>query len=225
MKTFVYVDVATGAVSSVSTVPDTVMPGDFEQIAGQALLDWSIYAPIDPLKFNESHWFQATAQGSGSWLLTLQTYTPAQKVAKAAVPEYPAVWSNVTMSWQDQRTLQQAKDDKWMAFQALRDNAMYATLVVSGLGFQADQESRIKLLPRVQGELVKYVLGEPSSGVDWTLADNTVTHLTASELFDISKALTQRDADIQAAFTAAREDIYAATTHAEVAAIAPPVLP
>lgn len=225
MKTFCYVDVATGAVSSVVTGPDTVMPGDFQQIAGQALLDWSSYAPIDPLKFNESHWFQATAQGSGSWLLTLQTYTTAQKAAKAVVPDYPAVWSNATMSWQDQRTLQQAKDDKWAAFKAARELMLQAPLEWGGMTFDADYVSQQRLANQVTRELLFERSGTTSPGVEWTLADNTEAHLDAQDVFDVATQLAARTAMVFALFRSARTAIYACTSHAELDAITTPELP
>lgn len=224
MKRFAYIGITSGSVVSVVTADDTVSNTQLPQRTGEVIVVWA-WPAVDPFTFNESHWFDVQPSGPGGWTLVMNTYTPAQKAAKSAVPDYPAVWSNVTMSWQDQRTLQQAKDDKWAAFKAARELMLQAPLEWGGMTFDADYLSQQRLANQVTSELLLERAGTTSPGVEWTLADDTEVHLDAADVFDIATQLAARTALIFGLFRSARTAIYACSSHAELDAIETPELP
>lgn len=224
MKLFVYINLTTGAVESVVTGSDSMHLSDVPSVPGQTVAQW-YWPSIDPYTFNASRWFDVQPSGAGGYTFSINQYTPAQKAAKAAVPDYPAVWSNATMSWQDQRTLQQAKDDKWSAFKAARELMLQAPFEWGGMTFDADYLSQQRLANQVTRELLLERAGTTSPGVEWTLADNTEAHLDAQNVFDIATQLAARTALIFSLFRSARTAIYACTSHAELDAIETPELP
>lgn len=224
MKLFAYIGITSGSVVSVVTADDTVSNSQLPQRAGEVIVVWA-WPSIDPYTFNESHWFAVSASGGGGYTFTINHYTAAQKAAKADPPDYPAVWSNTTMSWQDQRTLQQAKDARWAEFKAARQLMMQAPITVAGRTFDADLASQQMITGAVVNELLLEREGANSPGVEWTLADNTEVHLSAAQVFELGTQLAARSAMVFALFRAARTAIYACTTRAELDAITTPELP
>lgn len=208
MKLFAYIGITSGSVVSVVTADDTVSNSQLPQRAGEVIVVWA-WPSIDPYTFNQSRWFDVQPSGANGYTLSINQYTPAQKAAKAVTPNYPAVWSNATMSWQDQRTLQQAKDDKWAAFKAAREQMLQAPLEWGGMTFDADYLSQQRLANQVTRELLLERAGTTSPGVEWTLADNTETHLDPADVFDIATQLAGRTALIFGLFRSARTAIYA----------------
>lgn len=224
MKRFAYIGITSGSVVSVVTADDTVSNTQLPQRTGEVIVVWA-WPAVDPFTFNASHWFAVSPSGGNGYTLVINEYTPQQKAAKAAVPDYQAVWSNATMSWQDQRTLQQAKDAKWAAFKAARELMLQAPLEWGGMTFDADLASQARIQGAVINELLLERASTISPGVEWTLADNTETHLDAEDVFDLGTALAARTALIFGLFRSARTAIYACTTHAELDAIEAPELP
>ncbi|MEO8296354.1 MAG: DUF4376 domain-containing protein [Burkholderiales bacterium] len=121
----------------------------------------------------------------------------------------------VSGAWVDPRTIADLRAAKWVAIKVDRARAEAAPLVVAGCTFDAGPTSQ----QRIAGAVQLALIGGAAFSIDWTLADNTVTTLSAPEMVAVGLAL---GAQVSAAHERARTlrtAIEAATTAAEVEAV------
>lgn len=95
-------------------------------------------------------------------------------------------WDPAISQWVDHRNLDALKDAKWEQIKAARAAAEYGGFTWDGSTFDSDLASQQKIMGSAQ--LASLITGY---SVDWTLADNTVRHLTASEMTAVGEALGQ----------------------------------
>lgn len=117
--------------------------------------------------------------------------------------------------WVDARTIGQAKAEKWQKIKAARDDAEFGGFDWDGSRFDSNQKSQARILGAVQ----MAALAQDYS-VDWTLADNTVRTLSASDLSEVGIALAAHVAAQHAKARAMRQRIDAAATIEQLKLIA-----
>jgi hypothetical protein len=149
----------------------------------------------------------------------LTDYTPQQAAAKADRPSHPCEWSNTTFAWVDSRELAQVKQDRWSEIKTQRETLITARLSTPYGIFDADAASRTNITDAVLLVQTLEAKNEPSS-IDWTLADDTVITLTAAQMVEVGLLLGQRTQTVFTTARGRRAQITAATTPAEVLAVA-----
>lgn len=134
-----------------------------------------------------------------------------------ALPPKPhpfAYLNPTTKQWVDPRTLEQVQTMAWGAMKTLRSQKEAAGFTWDGSTFDSDQTSQSRIMGAVQ------LAGmSPAFEIPWTLKDNSVRTLSASNMAAVGTAL---GAHVSAIFARAQElrlEIYAATTIAAVEAI------
>ena len=111
--------------------------------------------------------------------------------------------------WVDPRTLEQIKDQKWFEIKSARDAFELGSFEFEGNYFDSDHLSQSR------------ILGASIAGVDqtWTLANNTVVELTATQLKHLYQALQAHIAFAHERGRVARQAIFSASSKEEVEAI------
>ncbi len=132
-------------------------------------------------------------------------------------PPRPSRYANLnrtTKQWIDSRTLEQVQTMTWNNMKALRFQKESEGFAWDGSVFDSDQVSQSRIMGAVQ-------LAEmnPAFEIPWTLEDNTVRVLSASDMKAVGAALGAHVATIFARAQEIRTEIYAASTIAEVEAI------
>ena len=133
------------------------------------------------------------------------------------IPPKPFTYSKFewqTRTWVDQRTLQEIKDAQWDLIKQSRANAEYAGFMWDGSKFDSDILSQ----QRITGAVSLAMLSSTFS-IQWTLFDNTVRTLSASDMIGVGSALGTHVATQFAIGVTLRDQITAATSRAEVEAV------
>lgn len=141
-------------------------------------------------------------------------YSDAERNAKVARPTHRAAWSNTTRQWADQRTLAEAKADKWEQIKRARDAAEWGGFDTPFGRFDSDPTSQGKL----SGAATAAQLN-PALSLDWTLADNSVVTLGAADLIAVGLLLMQHVNTVHQSGRVLRQQIEAATTNAQLGGI------
>lgn len=119
-----------------------------------------------------------------------------------------------THTWYDPRTLAELKAAKWAEIKAARDRVEFGGFIWDGSRFDSDRASQM----RIQGAAQLAQL-TPDFTIDWTLEDNTVRTLDATQMLAVGMTMGNH---VNAAHVHARdlrEQIEAATTAEAVEAI------
>ena len=111
-------------------------------------------------------------------------YTNEQLVAKKLPRVRGVVWSNLTMSWEDLRTLQQHKDAKWAEIKTARSTAEESGFTWEGSTFDSNQISQGRITAAVTS-----AQSNPSFSTDWVLSNNNVRTLNATDMIAVGQAL------------------------------------
>lgn len=129
-------------------------------------------------------------------------------------PSQCANLDHATKQWTDPRTLEQVQTMVWEGMKVLRFQKEAAGFTWDGSVFDSDQISQSRIMGAVQ-------LAEmnPEFEIPWTLEDNTVRVLSASNMKAVGAALGSHVATIFARAQELRAEIYAATTIAAVEAV------
>lgn len=140
-------------------------------------------------------------------------FSPQVAAQRSVPPPRGYRWIRDTLV--DERTLDQARKQKWTEIKRARDAAEEADFTIGGYTFDADRRSQAAIAAAVQDMTLQ---GGPAS-VSWTLADDTTITVTANQMKAVLRGIrahvqTQRD---KAAVL--RDAILAATTVAEVDAL------
>lgn len=124
-------------------------------------------------------------------------------------PSPDSVFDYETKKWVDNRTLEDAKAQKWEEIKSQRDQIEFGGFEFDGNIYDSDQVS--------QGR----IMGAAGAGIDqvWTLADNTTVELSASQLQQLYAALQAHIASVHERGRIARQLLFDAKTKEEVEAI------
>lgn len=139
-------------------------------------------------------------------------YTPEQRLLKNTRPSNLHIWNNQTESWDDPRTLAQAKSDAWEAIKLQRDTRMAGTFTHTGNTYDIDP---VNLSGASIDAREALIAGEEWSQM-WVLSDNTVVTLNAIEMIAVGRACKAVVSDLWATSQYLRGLIESATTIAEV---------
>lgn len=130
-------------------------------------------------------------------------------------PDPNFVFDHDSKQWVDPRALSDVKASKWNEIKAARDATEYGGFVWDESTFDSDQASQQKIMGAVQ------LAGlDPQFSVDWTLADNSVRTLDATQMTAVGVALGQHVNAQHVKARGLRQQIEAATTKEAVEAIA-----
>jgi hypothetical protein len=102
-------------------------------------------------------------------------YTEEQRQAKDTRPTYYAKWSNATMSWVDQRSLEEAKADKQREIERVRDAMIVSPVIVyDGINLDADARSVENLKSKLLEVGSRIAVNDPlpPEQLMWKDADN-----------------------------------------------------
>lgn len=113
------------------------------------------------------------------------------------------------------RSLEELKTKKWEAIKAFRDKAEQSGCPYMGSVLDSDSLSVQRINTAVQAA---QVVGE-SFAVDWTMQDNTVIHMAYTDVLGMPAALAVFSNALHQKARALREQITAAKTVEEVAAV------
>lgn len=142
-------------------------------------------------------------------------YTPEQAGVKRQRPGAKFRWSNQSMSWADLRELEEVKAGKWLEIKSARNAAEHDGFTWDGSVFDSDPDAQTKIIGATQLANIN-----PASFLmDWTLKDNTVRTLTGAQMIAVGQALGVHVNAQHVLGRTLRQQIEAATTAAEVAAI------
>lgn len=133
-----------------------------------------------------------------------------------AMPPKPGLYyrfSYESKVWQ--LDLDQCKKDKWAEIKVKRDQVEFGGFTWDGSVFDSDPLSQ----SRIQGAAQLATLSPTTFSIDWTLADNTVRTLSASQMVEVGETLGIHVATQHTIARGLRQQIDAATTAAEVEAI------
>lgn len=133
-------------------------------------------------------------------------------------PRANMAWDAATDAWVDARTLEQFKADKWAEIKAKRQDVEFSGFTWDGSTFDSDPLSQ----SRIQGAVQLAGLNPTAFTIDWTLADNTVRTLSATQMVEVGETLGIHVATQHTIARGLRQQIEVATTAAEVEAIAWP---
>ena len=149
---------------------------------------------------------------------TVVAYTPEQRALRASNPRKPSVWSNAAMAWVDARTIAHAKADAWARIKAERERRLAGTFTHAGHTYDIDP---VNLSGASIDAREALIAGESWSQM-WVLANNTTVTLTATEMIAAGRACKTVVSNLWATSQHLRGLIEAATTIAQVEAIAWP---
>lgn len=130
-------------------------------------------------------------------------------------PNAALVWNCDARQWVDIRNLQACKDIQWAKIKQARAAAEFGGFHWDGSAFDSNPVA----MQRISGAVQLAALAADFS-VDWTLQDNTVRTLSATDMVGVGMALGAHSAVCHNKARALRAQIDAAQTSAEVLAIA-----
>lgn len=177
--------------------------------------DAPLNTPTDALLIEGEH-YSATGYIKDG---VFAAYTPEEASAKANRPGSKFLWSNLSMSWVDLRSLEEAKAAKWDQIKAKRNDAEWGGFAWDGSVFDSDPLSQ----SRIQGAVLLANLSPSSFSVDWTLKDNSVRVLSASQMVGVGEALGSHVAAQHTIGRQLRQEIENATTVEAVESVTWPV--
>lgn len=134
---------------------------------------------------------QTHGHAEGAWPDTYFYVQPDGAVAP--MPERPSehhVFDYDTKTWADPRTMDDHKSERWTFIKRARDQAEFSTFTWDGSVFDSDRTSQSRIQGAAQLAQIALAAGQPFS-IDWTLADNTVRTLTASDMLQVGMAMGQ----------------------------------
>lgn len=132
-------------------------------------------------------------------------------VPMAPKPSSNHTFNYTTKQWEDPRTLDDLKGEKWRNIKFNRDGAEYGGFTWDGCVFDSDAISQQRIAGAVQLAQMN-----PAFTTVWTLADNTLRTLNAQDMFAVGLALGAHIAGVFAHAQVLRAQIEQATTPAEV---------
>lgn len=135
------------------------------------------------------------------------------------VPERPSIhhtFNWTSFEWEDLRALAERKAAKWEEIKRARDAAESGGFPYLGKQIDSDAVS----VQRISVAAAGAMLAPEEYTIDWTCADNTVLTLTRDQMVAMPAALALYGNHLHQVARAVRQEIEAATTVAEVEALA-----
>ena len=131
------------------------------------------------------------------WDFSLECFVPT-----GDMPSPHHTFDYTTKQWNDLRPLDEIKAQKWVEIKSQRDQLEFGGFEFDGNIYDSDQVS--------QGR----IMGAAAAGIDrtWTLADNTIVELSASQLQQLYVTLQFHIASVHERGRIARAAIESATT-------------
>lgn len=200
MKSYVVYAEDSGEITSFGTCQDCDF--EFQNSGGGSLIE----AEGSP----NSHYIQ-----NGE----LVAYTEEQIALKANRPSDAIGWSNAPIGWvypDASVVLENKRAILWEQTKLRRSALETATFAHDGHTYDADTLSQ----QRIASAVLLATIAPETFAVDWTLSDNTTTHLNASDLVSLGVALGVRTSQIFNQAAAIRARIEAATTLSDLESIA-----
>ena len=133
-------------------------------------------------------------------------------------PSINHIFNYTTKQWEDPRTLQDYKNQKWEEIKQARSTTEYAGFNWDGSTFDSDAESQTRINGAVTLALIAKQAAQPYT-VIWTLKDNTLRALSADDMIAVGLALGNH---VQTVFNKGQQlqqQIEQATTKEEIEAI------
>lgn len=116
------------------------------------------------------------------------------------------------------QTLDQAKLRRWSEIKSIRTSVEFGTFTCNGNVFDGDQTAQPRIIGAVQLANMAIATSQPFS-VDWTLHDNSVVTLSATDMVAVGQALATNVVYAHTVGRSLRAAIEAAVTVAEVQAV------
>lgn len=105
-------------------------------------------------------------------------------------------------------TLDELKEMKKLQLKAERDAKEVLPIEYNGNSYDYDEKAR----DRINAAIIAMELKGPEASIEWTLADNTSTVVTANDLKMVIAAVAVRSNELHIAYRAASDKVDAATT-------------
>lgn len=118
--------------------------------------------------------------------------------------------------------LEKAKARQWSIIKINRDRREFGGFNWNGKYFDSDSQAQSRIQGGVQLALMAQQVNQPFS-INWTLQDNSVIPLNASDMISVGQALATHIQDLHEISRGLREQINAATTVEQVNSIGWPV--
>lgn len=147
--------------------------------------------------------------------MTISAYlsnNTAVKIATSPAEDYQ--FNYTTKEWEDPRTLETIKEDKWYEIKQARNIAEYSGFTWNNYVFDSDMVSQNRITGAVTLAQIT-----PDFTVSWVLKDNSIKTLNATEMLEVGLALGNHVASQFAKSQALRELIDNANSKEEVKAI------
>jgi hypothetical protein len=135
----------------------------------------------------------------------------------AGTPEHFA-YDAQSSSWFDPSTLAELKTRKWEAIKKRRNEVEFGSFEWDGSMFDGNAMATQRIAGSVQMAVLAQANAMPFS-IDWTLADNSVRTLSATQMIEVGQTLAQHVSACHAHARQLRVEIEAATTPEQVEAI------
>lgn len=145
-------------------------------------------------------------------------YKDGAWVVKPERPDEFHVWDAATKTWDDTRTIEQLREARWQEIKASREAVINSTFAWDGSVFDCDPTSQVRIQGGVLDAMVAVQQSQPFS-VAWTLADNTVRALSATDMVQVGLAMAMAIRDNFSRGQMLRSSINAATTAAQLESI------
>jgi hypothetical protein len=146
-------------------------------------------------------------------------YTPEQALLKATPPPKPLhTWDNTTLSWRDDRALEQCKRWKLVQMRRKARELDAADITVGVHIVPMDAESRSTLFQKAHIAYLAATDGLTFS-MEWEKADGSYVALNANQTKALVRAVDARADTIRASLRSVKALIAATTTNAEADAI------
>jgi hypothetical protein len=107
----------------------------------------------------------------------------------APTPSSEQIWIDGEPRWVEAATIDQARENAWAAAKAERDKAEAADFEYGGVLYQPDVA---KITGAVLAALLPRPTDAPPFSIDWTVSDNSVVTLDASQVIGLGLTLTAR---------------------------------
>lgn len=130
-----------------------------------------------------------------------------------SIPDQPSRWHSfncASRTWVDNKTLDDAKAEKWASIKEERDEIEFGGFEFKGNVYDSDAFSQNRIIVAAQ-------LGAPAV---WTLKDNSTIELTAQQLNELSQSLALHITSLHERARIARHLINEAETIEQIESIA-----
>ena len=137
-------------------------------------------------------------------------YDFKDETIKHTLPPSPfCVFNYDTVMWEDKRSTDELKLQKWSQLKLERDTFEFGGFTYNGNVYDSDQVSQARILTAVASGLTQ----------SWTTADNSVIELTTDEVQALANSMQAHISEAHELGRIAREAINAAQTIEEIEAV------